>query len=81
MPSTFDALQDYFQKLQKKAKSQQTKSKLLYLVGLNTEPANKALEYIEVLDRLLQIYISPTGKIGVNGVINGLMYYKEFFSE
>jgi hypothetical protein len=70
-----------FNVLKKKAKSEQTKTQLLYLIGLNTGPAQKAIEFIERLDKLIAIYITPTGKIGVNGAVDGLMKYQEFHSQ
>lgn len=70
-----------FNELKKKVKSEQTKAQLLYLIALDTKPARKALEFVERLDKLMTIYITPTGKIGINGVIDGLMRYQEFFQQ
>lgn len=70
-----------FNSLKKKAKSEQTKAQLLYLTVLGTEPACKALQFVERLDKLIAIYITPTGKIGVNGIIDNLIKYQEFFNQ
>lgn len=65
-------------KITKKAKTPREKTKLLYLITLNTPPALKALQFITQLDKLIAIYISPTGVIGVNGFKDGLVNYKQF---
>lgn len=43
-----------------------------------SEAATLALKHLETLDQLIDLYISPIGKISINGIYKGRVVYRAF---
>jgi hypothetical protein len=69
-----------FRELKQKVKSDEVSMKLMYILSLENEVSDKVIEFATRLERITDVYIHPTGKVGINGIVNGLHRYKEFKS-